>query len=483
MSDKRCNATAVFVLLSVVILGYSGTVGTGFVSDDFVLVHRIASDGYFTSWGGENGSAFFRPAITLSYLADFGIWGSNPAGFHITNVLWHLFAGIAVFLLLLSLLKQNRFPQPCLFALLSSALFLSLASHSESVAWVSGRTDVIATALALFSIFFFYRYQSKPSTTNAVFAVVLCSLGLLAKESAIVTPLLWGAVFIYGSAAGRENQNGSRWLLAVSLLLTGMYLAFRIVSDGSLFSNMKSGGFLSFSVAGVAESFVRYAFRVFIPPLPISLRHMVLSHPALVPVTLFFLVVPLGIAVHRKADTRLKRLLLLLTAGFVVSLLPVLSMKVSLFDTQSERFLYLPGVFASGFLTVAVASVLRKAGTVTVILLAFAVIQGIFLYRSNENWRQAGALCSDIAESVSEYDADSVYILAIPDSFHGAYVFRNGLNEAVALLTGEEQSYTVYCKISSYGDSLFCENTDMPDLNETGCTIVSFSDRAILCIH
>jgi len=184
--------------------GSNGTVGTGFVSDDFVLVHRIASDGYFTSWGGENGSAFFRLATTLSYLTDFGIWGSNPAGFHITNVLWHLFAGIAVFLLLLSLFRQNRFPQPCLFALLSSVLFLSLASHSESVAWVSGRTDVMATVFSMLSILIFYRHQTKPSVTNAVFAVVLLSLGLLAKESVIVTPLLWGALFVYSSSLKKK---------------------------------------------------------------------------------------------------------------------------------------------------------------------------------------------------------------------------------------------------------------------------------------
>ena len=476
MSDRQCNATAVFVLLSVAVLGYFGTIGSGFVSDDFVLVHRAATDGYFTSWGGEDGSTFFRPVTTLSYLSDFRIWGSNPAGFHLTNVLWHFFTGTAVFLLLLSLLKQSRIQQPCLFALLSSVLFLSLASHSESVAWVSGRTDVLATAFALFSIFFFYRYMSKPSTPEAVFAVVFFFLGLLAKESVIVTPLLWGALFVYSSSAGDKKHSRSKWLLAVSLLLTGVYLAFRIFPDGNFFSNMKSGGFLNISATGMAENLVRYSFRVFIPPLPVSFRHLVLSHPALVPATLFLLVVPLGIAVHRKANRNQKRLLVLLAGCFVISLLPVLSMKVSLFDTRSERFLYLPSVFASGFLTVAVASVFRKTGTAVVIFVVLTIIQGIFLHRSNENWRQAGVLCSRISESVSEYHPDSVFILAVPDSFHGAYVFRNGLNEAVAMFTGEDRDYTVYCKIGSYGDSLFCENAELPDLGETERTVITCVD-------
>jgi len=101
---------------------------------------------------------------------------------------------------------------------------------------------------------------------------------------------------------------------------------------------MRSGGFLSFSAAGMAESFVRYTFRVFIPPLPLSLRHLVLAHPMLIPAALFLLAAPLVITVHRKAGTRQKKLLLLLFVCFVISLLPVLSMRVSLFDTQSERF-------------------------------------------------------------------------------------------------------------------------------------------------
>jgi hypothetical protein len=479
MSDRYCYTTAVFVLLLAVILGYSGTVGTGFVSDDFVLVHRVAVDGYFTSWGGEDGSTFFRPVTTLSYLTDFRIWGDNPAGFHITNVLWHFLSGTAMFLLFLSLLKRSRIPQPCLYALLSAVLFLSLASHSESVAWVSGRTDVIATTFAVFSGFFFYRHLNGPSLTDAVLAVVLFFPGLLAKESAIVTPLLWGALFVYSSSAGNENHSRSKWLLTVSLLLTGVYLAFRIIPGGSFFSNMRSGGFLSFSVMGLVESFVRYSFRVFVPPLPVSIRDTVLAYPALVPAALLLLLIPLGIAVHRKADKDHKRLLILLAGCFVISLLPVLSMKVSLFDTQSERFLYLPGVFASGFLTVAVISVVRKTETAIVILLALVVTQGVFLHRSNANWQKAGTICFDIAESVSEYDADSVFILAIPDSFHGAYVFRNGLNEAVALLTGEEQDYTVYCKISSCGDTLFCENGDMLDFDEAERRVVTCIDGKI----
>jgi len=172
MSDKQCNSVAVLILLTVVALCFSGTAGAGFVSDDFVLVNRVAGEGYYSSWGGETGSVFFRPVTTLSYLCDFQMWGINPIGFHLTNLLWHFFAGLAVFFLFKTMMNRTGFKKPCLYAMLTAVLFLSLASHSESVAWVSGRTDIIATALCLASAFFYYRQLNKPSTFHAALALV-----------------------------------------------------------------------------------------------------------------------------------------------------------------------------------------------------------------------------------------------------------------------------------------------------------------------
>ncbi|NOQ22641.1 MAG: hypothetical protein GQ565_08335 [Candidatus Aegiribacteria sp.] len=473
MSDKQCHVTAISILIVTVFLCFSNIVGAGFVSDDFVLVNRVASEGYYSSWGGENGTAFFRPATTLSYLFDYSIWGINSTGFHITNLFWHCLAGIAVFLLFRVMMYRVSFRKPCLYGLLTGVLFLSLSSHSESVSWISGRADIIATALSLLSVFFYYRQLNNPSIFQATLALFLFFAGLMAKESVIITPLLWGIFLIYSAAKSRENLRRNLRLLLICLLITGVYLALRIIPGNGFFSNLRSGGFLDISGVNIPENLIRYTFRVFIPPLPVSLRQVVLSFPLLVPITLLLLLVPFGIALHRKATGKQKRILLLLIGCFFVSLLPVLSMKVSLFDTQSERFLYLPGVFAAGFLTVATVSLFKESRTSLVILVVLIFVQGIFLHRSNGNWRQAGRLCSSIVQSVSEYDADSILILAIPDSFRGAYVFRNGLNEAVTMFTGRESNYIVYCRISSYGDSLFLDNGNRINPYETQRTVIS----------
>ena len=121
----------------------------------------------------------YRPLVTLSYALDRAL-GFAPAGFHATNVLWHL----AVVAMLVLLLRQLGTPTPG--ALLAAAAWL--AWHpltTESVAWVSGRAELMAAFFVLASLVAFVR--NRPLYAGLAFAAAL-----LCKESAIMTPALAG---------------------------------------------------------------------------------------------------------------------------------------------------------------------------------------------------------------------------------------------------------------------------------------------------
>src|SRR3990172_9798471 len=49
---------------------------------------------------------YYRPIINLSYSIDYWIWGLNPFGFHLTNILAHTFTGIVLYFILLRILRQ-----------------------------------------------------------------------------------------------------------------------------------------------------------------------------------------------------------------------------------------------------------------------------------------------------------------------------------------------------------------------------------------
>ena len=401
MRTELVRPHLVCVLLLPALLLFTDTLSYGFMSDDFHLLHRVSNEGFFWSWGGVEGDMYFRPVAVLSYLTDNLMYGLNPAGWHLTNVLWHLACSMLVFLVARRLMKDEH------ASFLAGYLFLLLACHSESVAWVSGRTDLVATAFCLGSVLAFLR--------KSPWALVLFTSGLLAKESALTTPLLWLVLAVKTP----EWDSRAKRLVVTGLALALAYIVVRMVLSGGV---PPGAGEVSLSVA--AESTARYMFRVFVPPLSEAARPFLARNPLALPLFLLLTTaVTLLFALRRSFD---RRAFASLVAGFFVSLLPVVFLKVSLVDTQSERFLYLPGAFAVTALVNWAFQVFgrRKA---LLVLLVLAIFQGASLYRSCLNWKRAGEMCRELIREPVENP---------PDEYRGAYVFRNGYQEAL-LLFGE----------------------------------------------
>ena len=397
-----CSGFGLFLLSLFAIALLAETLWFGFMSDDFVLVHRVVNEGYFTSWGGDTGDAFFRPVTVVSYLADNFIWGLRPFGYHLTNILWHICCSLLVYLLSLQLFLSRR------MAVLAGLLFLLLGSHSESVSWISGRTDLIAAAFGLASTVLLLR--------GSFLSLPLLALALLAKESAIVLPAVW--IFL---VPWRKGKSASGWIAPSGLILSAIYALLRFL-QGDVSGNLASAGG-STHLASVAGNLLRYLLRVFIPPLPGSLRPFLEGHIYLIPLLAGVFLICLLYPLYRRSREDFREVLRYM-AMFLVSLLPVVFMSVSLFDTRSERFLYLPGVFAVLALVKWAFSVLSLKRA-AVLILVFAVLQGAFLYRSNRNWKRAGEICREV---ISSGDCTNA-----PDNYRGAYVFRNGCSEAMEL--------------------------------------------------
>lgn len=151
-------------LILVSFLVYLNALRGGFVWDDMVLIvdnegirklgcfwKDFARDFFDTTddiidfkYG------YYRPIISLSYMVDYALWGLKPWGFHLSNIIFHTICCILVYLIGNSLFN-NRYT-----SLAASLLFACHPIHTESVTWISGRTDVIA---GVFFLSAFYLYQ------------------------------------------------------------------------------------------------------------------------------------------------------------------------------------------------------------------------------------------------------------------------------------------------------------------------------------
>ena len=120
--NRRFNLIIILVLVTANLAVFLPSLSGNFIWDGRLLITEnpqlLSPD--FTSrfmtnaFGGVLGldenskrmdqlSQFYRPLTSLSYWIDFKIWGLNPAGFHLTNILLHIMNCLLFFFLLIRL--------------------------------------------------------------------------------------------------------------------------------------------------------------------------------------------------------------------------------------------------------------------------------------------------------------------------------------------------------------------------------------------
>lgn len=137
-------------------------------------VRRIVSTG---SWFAPNGYMdVYRPVTTATLAANYALHGTAPLGYHVVNVLLH--AAVCVVLVV----ALSRVTGEATLALLAGFLFAAHPVHTEAIASVVGRAELLAAVLALLSWWIVVAWRGVPA--RVVAAMVLFA-GVLAKENAV----------------------------------------------------------------------------------------------------------------------------------------------------------------------------------------------------------------------------------------------------------------------------------------------------------
>jgi len=138
------------------------------------------------------GGMYYRPLIHLSYLIDRFVWNLNPAIMHFENVLLHLANTLLVYYIAQQVLHENANAKKW-FPFVAALLFSVHPVATESVNWISGRTDLLSTFFVLFSCYIVFRARNLANfgVNNytkifyILWALFLLLMGILAKEPAI----------------------------------------------------------------------------------------------------------------------------------------------------------------------------------------------------------------------------------------------------------------------------------------------------------
>ena len=127
----------------------------------------------------------WHPLTSISHMLDCQLYGLNPGGHHLTNVLLHAATAILLFLVLRNMtgaLWQSAFV---------ATVFAIHPLRVESVAWVAERKDVLSGLFFVLTLGAYFRYARLPFAPGRYLLVlVFFTLGLLSKAMLVTLPFL-----------------------------------------------------------------------------------------------------------------------------------------------------------------------------------------------------------------------------------------------------------------------------------------------------
>ena len=402
---KRTLFGVVFVVWAGAVT-FGNTLSYGFVWDDHFLIgdsyfvrHWSAIPEIFAShfWAGHaDWKMYYRPLINLTYLVEYHLWGLRPLGYHLTNVVTHLAVCLLV-LWICSMLFRDW-----LLSFTAALAFAVHPVHSQSVSFISGRTDLLSTFFFLLAFALYHRWRQSGRWPTYAGVAGAFLLALLSKEVAVTLPLVlvcYEWVFP-GPPGGRPFLARAARGVGPLLALLGVFLTVRIfvISDVLL---TRSGPLQAEALPRVLTTLRLaswYAW-VTIIPYPVSPSQSAqvvtsVTDPA-------FLVaaaglVPLIAAVVAAAVW--SRVSLFFIAWFWITLAPSVALNLLPGSTPivADRFLYLPSVGVCILLALGVrrligevhdveAEQVRKAPAIA--FASLVVLFAILTIWRNEYWK------------------------------------------------------------------------------------------------
>jgi tetratricopeptide (TPR) repeat protein len=418
---------ALGVLVGLVAFGaYANSLGNGFVWDDpIVLTRQLA---VFRSIGDillppanipQFSPDYYRPVTIATYLVDRTVGGERPLPFHLSVVLAH--AAVSVLALLLGLRLFGHAPAGRVGAAAAAVVFAVHPIHTESVAWMAGRSDVLATAFLLAALLVHVRGAATPGGSAAAGGLVLLALG--AKETAVAAlplmatydTLLRRHATPASTAAPRARRRAERGASAhrTTLRSTAGRSAGPVLA-AAIYLGLRSGALSNITARAAAETEPARSWTDAVCALggyaaklvwPVGLNAYIDEPPAGV-VALVGSLAGIGLASAAALwcwrTRRLRTLYLVLWIG--LTLLPSLAIVWRIPDApMAERYLYLPSVGFCLLVGQLVAFAMRRCttgGQRAAVAAGLALVCGLAMtatVRRNAVWRDNLHLWGDTA--------------------------------------------------------------------------------------
>lgn len=157
--------------------------------DDYILLNPLVTEpgGLADIWNPQSSlNPQYYPLVFTMFRLEYVLWGLNPVGYHVLNVLLHALAAV----LLLFLLSRLGVPGAWLVAL----LFALHPVYVESVAWVTERKNVLCAFFFFLSALSYLRFDETSRYRWFGLSLLCFLLSMFSKTVAASLPLALGLI-------------------------------------------------------------------------------------------------------------------------------------------------------------------------------------------------------------------------------------------------------------------------------------------------
>jgi tetrahydromethanopterin S-methyltransferase subunit B len=376
LSEKKRSGLLIAGIISLVTLVvYLPALRNGFVNWDdphYVYLNshiRRMNAGFFRWAFFDASTVYWHPLTWISHALDYAVWGLDPFGHHLTNIILHVlntYVAVILSIRMFEVVSVGRngvgvviFPNYRAILIAGGVvgvLFGLHPVHVESVAWVAERKDLLYSLFYMLSVKSYDNFIRNSEATGRsdvwyrnwryYVTLVLFLLSLCGKPMAVTLPavmLLLDWYLFKRIVSGKS---------CASVLLEKLpFLALSvIVSIVTVIAQKKVGAVASLDAAPymarvlvATRALMLYLLEIIAPVNLLPLYPYPKQVGILMPEFLVPLLLVTGISVASVLLVRKKKPVWLMMWGyFVVTLLPVLGLIQSGPQAMADRFVYLP---------------------------------------------------------------------------------------------------------------------------------------------
>ena len=195
--DSESSSRQPFYLLALIVLtliAYLPVLQCSYIWDDDYYVTRNATlrtlDGLGDIWFSPRSIPQYYPIVHSTFWVEYHLWGLQPLGYHIINVLLHIGSCLLLWRLLRRLGMDDK------WAWLASAIFALHPVQVESVAWITERKNVLSCLFYLSAANVYLYFDQSRKFRHWLYALGLFVLALLSKTVVLTLPaamlvILW----------------------------------------------------------------------------------------------------------------------------------------------------------------------------------------------------------------------------------------------------------------------------------------------------